>query len=127
MGRSGRVDFRTESVARFDYGSTVLWISRLDDEVISAVAGSGWFALVAQSGGARRRSTNVGDFTVEESPVGRLRSVLRLLHHGPPSAIDPFESLERTEICLVWHGAICVLTSGPWTEAVNAVVLRLKR
>ena len=39
VGRSGRVDFRTEYVARFDYGSTVPWISRLYDGAISAVAG----------------------------------------------------------------------------------------
>ena len=33
VGGTGRVDFRTEYVARFDYGSTVPWISRLDDGV----------------------------------------------------------------------------------------------
>ena len=31
MGLSGRVDFRTEFVVRFNYGEMVPWISRLDD------------------------------------------------------------------------------------------------
>ena len=60
VGRSGRVDFRTEFVARFDYGSTVPWISRLYDGAISAVAGPERLVLrssVALSG---------EDFTVEE-------------------------------------------------------------
>jgi GH15 family glucan-1,4-alpha-glucosidase len=39
MGRSGRVDFRTEFVVRFNYGSTVPWVNRLDDGAINAIAG----------------------------------------------------------------------------------------
>ena len=38
-GRSGRVDFRTEFVVRFNYGSTVPWVNRLDDGAINAIAG----------------------------------------------------------------------------------------
>ena len=39
MGRAGRVDFRTEFVVRFNYGSTVPWVNRLDDGAINAIAG----------------------------------------------------------------------------------------
>jgi GH15 family glucan-1,4-alpha-glucosidase len=39
VGRRGRMDFRTEFVARFDYGTSVPWLSRLPDGGISAVAG----------------------------------------------------------------------------------------
>jgi GH15 family glucan-1,4-alpha-glucosidase len=39
MGRAGRVEFQTELVARFNYGSTVPWVNRLDDGVINAIAG----------------------------------------------------------------------------------------
>jgi len=39
VGRSGRLDFRTEFVARFNYGSTVPWVNRLDDGTINAIAG----------------------------------------------------------------------------------------
>ena len=39
IGRSGRVDFRTELVVRFNYGATVPWVNRLDDGAINAIAG----------------------------------------------------------------------------------------
>jgi GH15 family glucan-1,4-alpha-glucosidase len=39
MGRAGRVDFRTEFVVRFNSGSTVPWVNRLDDGAINAIAG----------------------------------------------------------------------------------------
>jgi hypothetical protein len=38
IGRSGRVEFRTEFVVRLNYGATVPWISRLDDGTIDAIA-----------------------------------------------------------------------------------------
>ena len=39
VGLSGRVVFQTEFVARFNYGSGVPWINRLDDGAINAIAG----------------------------------------------------------------------------------------
>jgi GH15 family glucan-1,4-alpha-glucosidase len=39
IGRSGRVELRTEFVVRFNYGATVPWVSRLDDGTIDAIAG----------------------------------------------------------------------------------------
>jgi hypothetical protein len=30
VGRSGRVEFRTEIIVRFNYGATVPWVSRLE-------------------------------------------------------------------------------------------------
>ena len=39
VGRRGHIDFRTELVIRFDYGTSVPWVSRVPDGGISAVAG----------------------------------------------------------------------------------------
>ena len=39
VGRSGRVEFRTEIVVRFNYGATVPWVSRREDGMIDAIAG----------------------------------------------------------------------------------------
>src|ERR1700749_1766517 len=39
VGRSGRVEFRTEIVVRFNYGATVPWVSRREDGTIDAIAG----------------------------------------------------------------------------------------
>ena len=38
-GLEGKVEMRSELVARFDYGITVPWVSRLEDGTISLVAG----------------------------------------------------------------------------------------
>jgi hypothetical protein len=48
MGRSGRVDFRTEYVARFNYGATVPWVRRFYHGAISAVAGPERLVLRSQ-------------------------------------------------------------------------------
>ena len=39
VGRTGRVEFHTELVARFNYGATVPWVNRLDDGATNAIAG----------------------------------------------------------------------------------------
>jgi GH15 family glucan-1,4-alpha-glucosidase len=39
VGRRGRVEMRTELVIRFDYGSAVPWVTRVDDETLRAIAG----------------------------------------------------------------------------------------
>jgi GH15 family glucan-1,4-alpha-glucosidase len=39
IGRSGRVDFQTELVVRFNYGATVPWVNRLDAGTLNAIAG----------------------------------------------------------------------------------------
>ena len=99
VGRSGRVDFRTEFVAGFDDGSTVPWVSRLYEGAISAVAGPERLVLRSSVALSGEDLKTVGDFTVEvRGPVGRLRSAPCVaLYHDSPSAIDPFELLERTE------------------------------
>ena len=121
VGRSGRVDFRTEYVARFNYGASVPWVRQLFDGAISAVAGPKRLVLRSQvlrsqiplSGEDLK---TVGDFTVEEG-----QSVAFVLSYGasfqaPPNAIDPFNSLERTEA--FWRG---------WSDRCPDVGPRLDR
>ena len=67
----------------------------------------------------------VGDFTVGED-----QSVAFVLSYGasfenPPSAIDPFESLERTETFWREWSDRCPEV-GPWTEAVKRSLITLK-
>ena len=67
----------------------------------------------------------IGDFTVETG-----QSVAFVLSYGasfqsPPSAIDPFESLERTETFWREWSDRCP-DVGPWTEAVKRSLITLK-
>jgi len=125
MGRSGRVDFRTEYVARFNYGATIPWVRRLYDGAISAVAGSERLVLRSQVPLYGEDLKTVGEFTVEDG-----QSVAFVLSYGaaflgPPSAIDPFESLERTETFWRNWSDRCP-DVGPWTEAVKRSLITLK-
>jgi GH15 family glucan-1,4-alpha-glucosidase len=125
VGRSGRVDFRTEFVARFDYGSTVPWISRLYDGAISAVAGPERLVLRSSVALSGEDLKSVGDFTVEEGQSAAFVLSYGASYHGPPSAIDPFESLERTETFWRAWSDRCP-DVGPWTEAVKRSLITLK-
>src|SRR6478736_2894623 len=125
MGRSGRVDFRTEFVARFDYGSTVPWISRLYDGAISAVAGPERLVLRSSVALSGEDLKSVADFTVEEGQSVAFVLSYGASYHGLPSAIDPFESLERTETFWRAWSDRCP-DVGPWTEAVKRSLITLK-
>ena len=125
MGRSGRVDFRTEYVARFNYGATIPWVRRLYDGAISAVAGPERLVLRGPVALHGEDHKTVGEFTVEDG-----QSVAFVLSYGasfqaPPSAIDPFESLERTETFWREWSDRCP-DVGPWTEAVKRSLITLK-
>jgi GH15 family glucan-1,4-alpha-glucosidase len=125
FGRSGRVDFRTEFRARFNYGATVPWVSRLFDGAISAVAGPERLILRSAAQLRGEDLKTVGEFTVEEG-----QSVAFVLSYcasvqAPPSAIDPFESLEHTEtFWREWSGRCPEV--GPWTEVVKRSLITLK-
>jgi len=125
MGRTGRVDFRTELVARFNYGATVPWVTRLDDGVISVVAGPERLVLRTPAALRGEDLKTVGEFAVE---VGR--SIPFVLSYGSsfqdlPTAIDPFEALERTEA--FWRDwSKRSPEVGPWTEEVRRSLITLK-
>jgi GH15 family glucan-1,4-alpha-glucosidase len=125
IGQSGSVDLRTEFVGRFDYGATIPWVRRLYDGAISAVAGPERLVLRGPVALKGEDLKTVGDFT-----VGDGQSVAFVLSYGasfenPPSAIDPFESLERTETFWREWSDRCPKV-GPWTEAVKRSLITLK-
>jgi GH15 family glucan-1,4-alpha-glucosidase len=125
MGRSGRVDFRTEYVARFNYGATVPWVSRLFDGAISAVAGPERLILRSPIALRGEDLKTVGEFAIDEG-----QSVAFVISYGasvgaPPGAIDPFESLESTESFWRQWSDRCPEV-GPWTETVKRSVITLK-
>ena len=125
IGRSGRVDFQTELVVRFNYGAAVPWVNRLDDGSINAIAGPERLLLrtpVALYGEDLR---TVGEFAVEAD-----QSVPFVLSYGasfqdPPPAIDPFDALARSEAFWRQWSDRCP-DVGPWTEAVKRSLITLK-
>jgi len=123
--RTGRVDFQTEFVVRFNYGSTVPWVNRLDDGMINAIAGPERLVLrtpVALYGEDLRTR---GEFAVTAD-----ESVAFVLSHGLsfaslPLPIDPFTTLQETErLWRSWSDRCPDV--GPWTEAVKRSIITLK-
>jgi GH15 family glucan-1,4-alpha-glucosidase len=125
IGRTGRVVFRTELVVRFNYGAIVPWVNRLDGGAINAIAGPERVVLRTAAELHGEDLKTIGEFTVEAG-----RSVPFVLSYGasfetPPPAIDPFESLKRTEAFWRQWSERCPEV-GPWTEAVKRSLITLK-
>jgi GH15 family glucan-1,4-alpha-glucosidase len=125
MGRTGHVDFRTEFVVRFNYGSAVPWVTRLDDGTINAIAGPERLVLrtpVALHGEDLRTR---GEFAVASG-----ESIAFVLSYGLsfaslPPAIDPLMTLQETE--RLWRGwSDRCPDVGPWTETVKRSLITLK-
>jgi hypothetical protein len=118
VGRSGRVDFQTELVVRFNYGAAVPWVNRLDDGSINAIAGPERVVLRTPVRLHGEDLRTVGEFTVEAG-----QSIPFVLSYGPsfqdpPPAIDGFDALTRTEAFWREWSDRCP-DFGPWTEAVK--------
>jgi GH15 family glucan-1,4-alpha-glucosidase len=124
-GLSGQVRFQTELVLRFDYGSTVPWVTRNDDGTIEAVAGPERMVLRTSADLHGEDLKTVGDFTVDAG-----QSVPFVLSYGRsferlPEPTDPVEALQRTETFWREWSDRCPEV-GPWTEVVKRSLITLK-
>jgi GH15 family glucan-1,4-alpha-glucosidase len=125
IGRTGRVEFRTEFVVRFNYGATVPWVSRRDDDALDAIAGPERVVLRTPAPLQGVDLKTVGEFTVAAN-----ESVPFVLSCGPsyqsvPPALDAFAALERTEDFWRKWSDRCP-DVGCWTEAVKRSLITLK-
>ncbi|CAJ0704521.1 glycoside hydrolase family 15 protein [Ralstonia wenshanensis] len=138
-GLSGTVDMRMDLTLRFDYGTSVPWVSRVSeltgaaaerpcdtpDCVLRAVAGPNMTTLRTPAPIRGENLSTVADFTVSEGDA-----VPFVLTHSPshlplPASIDALEA--QVDIEARWrawsgrcHGA------GEWTEAVERSLITLK-
>lgn len=125
VGRRGRMDFRTEVVIRFDYGTSVPWVSRLPDGSVSAVAGPEMLTLNTPARLHGEDFRTVGTFSVTAG-----QTVPFVLTYGPsylPSSrpADAPAMLGRTEAFWRAWSDRCQ-PAGRWTEAVRRSLLTLK-
>ena len=125
MGLSGRVDFRTEFVVRFNYGEMVPWISRLADGAVDAISGPDRLVLRGSAELYGDDHKIHGEFTAEAGqPVPFVLSYGHSFQ-SPPPAIDPFEASKHTERFWREWSSRCP-DVGPWTEAVKRSLITLK-
>jgi GH15 family glucan-1,4-alpha-glucosidase len=125
FGIEGRVRMRSRIIIRFDYGSTIPWVTRLDDGTLRAIAGPQMLLLKTPAALRGEDFTTVSEFTVE--PGQRIPFVLRHAssHLPPPDLPDPFTALHNTERFWVEWAASCT-GAGRWSKAVVRSLITLK-
>jgi GH15 family glucan-1,4-alpha-glucosidase len=125
VGKRGRVAMRTEVVLRFDYGSMVPWVSRLEDGTLRAIAGPDMVFLRGTVPVHGEDLTTVGSFTLAEGETAAFTLTYTPSHLPPPAAIDPARALAETEAFWRDWSSRCDDT-GPWSEAVQRSLITLK-
>jgi GH15 family glucan-1,4-alpha-glucosidase len=125
IGRSGRVEFHTEFVVRFNYGATVPWVSRLEDATINAIAGPERLLLRTPAALYGEDLKTVGEFVVEAGEAVPFVLSYGSSSQSPPPAIDPVEALVRTEAAWRQWSDRCA-DVGPWSEIVKRSLITLK-
>ena len=105
-GRHGHVQMNTEFVLRFDYGSVVPWITRLDEHSLQAIAGPDMVMLYADAALTADGYRHRGTFTVAAGENVAFSLRYGRSYASPPGAIDPVASLKATEAAWKkWSGA----------------------
>jgi GH15 family glucan-1,4-alpha-glucosidase len=125
IGLEGRVRMRSELIIRFDYGSTVPWVTRPDDGTLRAIAGPQMLLLKTSAPLHGENLTTISEFSVEPG-----EQVSFVLTHAPsylppPELPEPFVALEETERFWDDWSATCK-EAGRWSQAVLRSLITLK-
>jgi GH15 family glucan-1,4-alpha-glucosidase len=124
-GDKGRVAMHTQLVIRFGYGAVVPWVTRLDEQTISGVAGPDSILLRSAVRVHGENMRTVGDFTVAEGETKSFVLTYAPSNEPPPGHSDPEADLHAVENSWTeWtaHNKIV----GPWDEAVTRSLITLK-
>ena len=124
-GVRGRVPCRMELIIRYDYGSIVPWVQRVDEQTRTAIAGPDGLCFRTPVEVRGRNLTTVADFTVAEGD--RVPFVLTWFasHLDPPEAVDPELALRETETFWTEWAGRCTY-DGEWRDAVVRSLVVLK-
>jgi GH15 family glucan-1,4-alpha-glucosidase len=124
-GVRGRVEMTTEVVFRFSYGSTVPWVTRMDDGRLRAVAGPDMVVLMSEVELHGSGLTTVGDFTIAAGESATFVLTYGPSHLGVPRSVDPRKGLAATETFWRRWGKRCTYR-GSWWEPVLRSLVTLK-
>jgi GH15 family glucan-1,4-alpha-glucosidase len=96
-GRRGKVDVHMSMKVRFDYGSSVPWVSRLDDESgIQAIAGRNLVTFRASVATRGEDLSTKADFSIAANQREWFVLSYGPSHRGPPPALDATAALADT-------------------------------
>ncbi|MEJ1977316.1 MAG: glycoside hydrolase family 15 protein [Acetobacteraceae bacterium] len=94
-GRSGSVAMTMAMVLRFDYGASIPWVTRLEDDAICAIAGPEMTLLRSSAPLEGRGMTTVADFTIEAGQSAWFTLTHRPSHLPAPPAVDAAAALAK--------------------------------
>jgi GH15 family glucan-1,4-alpha-glucosidase len=125
-GRRGRVTMRLRLTLRFDYGTTIPWVTRLDDQ--SGIVAIGGPDLMLLRSPIPLRGEGLS--TVAQFEINAGESLTFVMSHGsshlpPPPAIDGDQALAATEAAWQKWSAQCTY-HGPWRAPVLRSLIVLK-
>ena len=125
VGLRGRVAMHTQIIFRFEYGSVVPWVSRLDDGSLRAIAGPDMVVVTSDIELRGKDLTTVGEFTVGEGDRASFVMTWGPSHQPPPRTGDPNTALRSTEQFWTHWAEVCKYR-GEWREPVMRSLLTLK-
>lgn len=124
-GVRGSVAMHTELLFRFDYGSRVPWVTRLDNGMLRAVAGPDMVVLCASVPLRGEGLKTISRFNVAAGEMHSFVLSYAASHLPEPTPVQPHQALVDTE--QFWRGWIrrCCY-EGEWREAVTRSLITLK-
>ncbi|HEY8441112.1 MAG TPA: glycoside hydrolase family 15 protein [Xanthobacteraceae bacterium] len=125
-GVEGQVRMRTELIIRFDYGTTVPWVTRPHGHgVLHAVAGSQMLLLKTPIALRGVDLKTVGEFTVKAGEHVPFALAYAPSHLPPPHLHELFSALETTERFWRDWSSKC-RSAGKWSSVVARSLITLK-
>lgn len=123
-GRRGQVPMRMELTIRFDYGSIVPWVRRIEGG-IRAIAGPDTLCCRSEQELHGENMHTVAEFCVAEGQRVPFQLTWAPTYGPAPEMTDPLQSLHETESFWKDWSARCVY-KGRWREAVLRSLITLK-
>src|SRR6202166_3187371 len=125
VGKSGTVRMSTELIIRFDYGSSVPWVRRTNDEDLLAISGPGMLVLRTPVELRGERLTTVGEFTVSAGQTVPFVLMHAQSHLPAPDIVDAQHALRQTqEFWEQWAGTH--RSAGTYADSVSRSLITLK-
>lgn len=125
-GRRGKVSMCMHLILRFDYGTTVPWVTQLEDgSGVSAIAGPSRVVLRTPVPLRGETFATVAEFDVAEGECIPFVLSHKASHLSPPTTIDWRSAFDETEAFWLDWASRCTYT-GPRRESVLRSLLTLK-
>jgi GH15 family glucan-1,4-alpha-glucosidase len=121
----GQVAMHTELILRFDYGTIVPWVSRLEDGALRAIAGPDMVTLHTPVHVFGKDMTTVGEFTINRGETIPFVLTYSRSHRELPKPVDATRALAETETYWREWSAKC-RPAAHWSDAVRRSMITLK-